>query len=68
MIRWEKFVPMSFDFPWRHSLLHERRGKPCEWRPYYEPSVPYVRSTILWRQKESVAYVCLLHRHLTYQT
>jgi len=49
MIRWQKFVPMSFDFPWRRSLLRERKGGPCEWQPSYEPSVPCVRNTILWR-------------------
>ena len=26
MIRWQKFLPMSFDSPWRRSLPHERKG------------------------------------------
>ncbi len=32
VIRWQKCVPMSFDFQWHHSLLHERKERPCGWR------------------------------------
>ena len=44
MIRLQKSVPMSFDFQWHRSLPHERKGRPCEWRPSYEPSVPCVKN------------------------
>ncbi len=44
----EKCAPMSFDFQWRHFLLHERKGKLCRWQRSYEPSAPCVRSILSW--------------------
>ena len=65
MIRWQKFVPMSFDSPWRRSLPRERKGRPCEWRPSCEPSVPCVRSMRLWWWKVWAVCMCRSPRHLT---
>ena len=68
MIRWQKFVPMCFDFQWRPSLLHGRNERVYEWRPSYEPSMPCVRSMRLWWLMVWAVCMCQSRRHFTYQT